>query len=52
MGVPLISPEEVLKFKPAGNAGAITQEFTIPPLIVGVIVEIAEPLVKTNVLIL
>ena len=35
VGVPLISPVEVLKERPAGKAGVIDHEATGPPLAVG-----------------
>jgi hypothetical protein len=48
VGVPLISPVEVSKARPAGSVGEIDQEMTVPPLEVGVAAVIAESLVKVN----
>ena len=38
VGVPLISPVEVSKFRPSGRVGSIDQVTTVPPVSVGVIV--------------
>ena len=47
VGVPLISPVEVSKFRPFGRLGSIDQVTTVPPVSVGVIVDVrAVPLVK------
>ena len=48
VGVPLISPVEVSKARPAGSDGEIAQDMTVPPLDVGVAAVIAESLVKVN----
>ena len=40
VGVPLISPVVVSKFRPSGRVGLIDQVTTIPPVSVGVIVEL------------
>ena len=48
VGVPLISPVEVSKARPAGSDGEIDQDMTVPPLEVGVAAVIAESLVKVN----
>ena len=40
-GVPLISPVEVEKVRPAGKAGVIDHEGTVPPLADGVAVVMA-----------
>tara|TARA_B100000035_G_C20669094_1_gene408810 strand:- start:21 stop:272 length:252 start_codon:yes stop_codon:yes gene_type:complete len=45
-GVPEISPVAVSSERPAGRAGVIDQEVTVPPLEDGVSAVIAEPLVK------
>ena len=43
LGVPLISPFEMSKDKPAGSVGWISQLVTAPPLTVGVTAVIALP---------
>ena len=48
VGVPLMAPLEVLKERPAGSAGLIDQELTVPPLEDGVTVDMAEPLVSVS----
>ena len=48
VGVPLISPVEVSKDKPAGKDGDTDQEVTGPPLVDGVTAVIAVPLVRVN----
>ena len=48
VGVPLISPVEVEKVRPAGSDGETDQETTAPPLEVGVVAVIAESLVSVN----
>ena len=40
VGVPLISPVEVSKFRPFGKLGSIDQVTTVPPVSVGVIVDV------------
>ena len=48
VGVPLISPVEVSKDRPAGSDGKTAQETTVPPPEVGVVAVISVPLVKVN----
>ena len=48
VGVPEISPFEVEKVRPAGSAGVIAHEVTVPPNAVGVAVVIAVPFVSVN----
>jgi len=48
VGVPLITPVEVLKERPVGSDGEIDQEVTVPPLDDGVRVDMAEPLVNVS----
>ena len=48
VGVPLISPVDVLKDSPDGRFGEIDHAVTAPPLDVGVAVVIAVPLVNVN----
>jgi hypothetical protein len=48
VGVPVISPVEVLKVSPAGRDGEIDQLATVPPLDDGVSVVMAEPLVSVR----
>ena len=48
VGVPEISPFEVEKVRPAGSAGVIAQEVTVPPSAEGVAVVIAVPFVSVN----
>ena len=45
VGVPLMTPVEVLSVSPAGRAGKTAYETTPPPLLVGVLFVIAAPLV-------
>ena len=48
VGVPLISPFDVLNDSPAGRLGEIDQEVTVPPLMLGLAVVIAVPFVRVN----
>ena len=48
VGVPLITPVEVLKVRPFGSEGETDQEVTVPPLDDGVKVDMAEPLVNVS----
>jgi len=48
VGVPLITPVEVLKERPVGSDGEIDQEVTVPPLDDGVRVDMAELLVSVS----
>ena len=48
VGVPLISPEEVSRDKPAGSVGDTAHETTVPPLDVGVAAVIDESFVSVN----
>lgn len=48
VGVPLITPVEVLKERPVGSDGEIDHEVTVPPLDDGVRVDMAEPLVNVS----
>ena len=48
VGVPLISPEEVSRDKPAGSDGETDHETTVPPLDVGVAAVIDESFVSVN----
>ena len=48
VGVPLIAPVEESKDKPAGRDGETDHEVTVPPVIDGVTVVIAVPLVNVN----
>ena len=48
VGVPLMAPVEVLKERPDGRVGEIDQEETGPPLLPGVTVLMAEPLVRVS----
>lgn len=48
VGVPLIAPVEESKDKPAGKEGETDHEVTVPPVIDGVTVVIAVPLVNVN----
>ena len=50
LGVPDISPVEVLNTNPLGNAGDIAQVTTAPPLDVGVKLVIAESFVSVRAL--
>jgi len=47
-GVPLISPVEVEKARPAGSDGETAQEMTVPPLEVGVEAVIVVPFVNVT----
>ena len=42
-GVPLIAPVVELKLKPLGIDGLISHEVTLPPLMAGVVVDMAVP---------
>ena len=48
VGVPLITPVEVLRERPVGSDGEIDQEVTVPPLDDGVRVDMAELLVSVS----
>ena len=48
VGVPLISPLDVLNDSPAGRFGEIDQEVTVPPLMLGLTAVIAVPFVRVN----
>ena len=48
VGVPLISPVDVSKDRPAGSVADIDHESTEPPLADGVTAVIAESLVSVN----
>jgi len=48
VGVPLITPVEVLKERPVGSDGEIDHEETVPPLEDGVRFVMAEPLVSVS----
>ena len=48
VGVPLMVPVEESSANPAGRDGETDQEVTGPPLVVGVTVVIAVPLVSVN----
>ena len=48
VGVPLITPVEASRDKPAGRVGDTEYDVTAPPLEVGVAAVIAESLVKVN----
>ena len=48
VGVPLIAPVEESKDKPAGKEGETDHEVTVTPVIDGVTVVIAVPLVNVN----
>ena len=48
VGVPLIVPVEVSNVNPAGTAGEIDQETTVPPVDVGVAFVMAESFVNVN----
>ena len=48
VGVPLITPVEVLKERPVGSDGEIDHEVTVPPLDDGVRVDMAELLVSVS----
>jgi hypothetical protein len=47
VGVPLTTPVEVFRLKPAGSAGLTLYPVTAPPLVVGLSGVIATPFVKT-----
>jgi len=48
VGVPEISPVDVEKLRPAGRAGVIAQEVTVPPLADGDAGVIADPFSRVN----
>ena len=48
VGVPDISPVAVSKVRPVGSAGDIDHESTAPPAALGMLVDIATPLVSVN----
>lgn len=48
VGVPLISPLDVLKDSPAGRLGEIDQDVTVPPLTLGLAAVMAVPFVRVN----
>jgi hypothetical protein len=48
VGVPLITPVDVLKINPAGTDGEIDQETTAPPVDVGVAFVMTESFVNVN----
>ena len=48
VGVPEIAPVVLSKARPAGSAGEIDHEVTVPPLDDGVKVDMAEPLVNVS----
>ena len=48
-GVPLIAPVVESIERPAGREGETDHEVTVPPLVVGVTVVMAVPLVNVNV---
>ena len=48
-GVPLMAPVEESSERPAGREGETDHEVTGPPLVVGVTVVMAVPLVNVNV---
>ena len=48
VGVPLISPVDVLNVKPAGTDGEIDQETTVPPVDDGVAFVMVESFVNVN----
>ena len=45
VGVPLMTPVEVFSVRPAGSAGETEYETTAPPLLVGLLSVVAEPVV-------
>ena len=49
VGVPLIAPVDESSERPDGREGETDQEVTGPPLVVGVTVVMAVPLVSVNV---
>ena len=48
VGVPLMAPVDESSDRPAGNEGETDQVVMAPPLVVGVTVVMAVPLVKVN----
>ena len=51
VGVPLSAPVDESNAKPAGRDGVIDQDVTAPPLLDGVTVVIAVPLVRAKELV-
>ena len=49
VGVPLMAPVDESRERPAGSDGETDHEVTGPPLVVGVTVVMAVPLVNVNV---
>ena len=49
VGVPEMAPVDESRERPAGSDGETDQEVTVPPLVVGVTVVMAVPLVRVNV---
>ena len=48
VGVPLMAPVEVSNERPVGRVAEIDHETTTPPLLPGVTVLMAEPLVRVS----
>ena len=48
VGVPLITPVEVSRARPAGSDGETDHDTTVPPLDVGAAADIAESFVNVN----
>ena len=48
MGVPEIAPVEESSDNPAGSEGDTDHEVTVPPLVVGVTVDMVVPLVSVS----
>tara|TARA_B100000674_G_scaffold436994_1_gene397514 strand:- start:8 stop:268 length:261 start_codon:yes stop_codon:yes gene_type:complete len=48
VGVPLMAPSDEANERPAGSEGETDQDVTVPPVVVGVVVVMAVPLVKVN----
>ena len=48
VGVPLMAPVDESSDRPAGSEGETDHEVTVPPLVVGVTVDMVVPLVKEN----
>ena len=44
-----MAPSEAAKERPDGKAGEMDQVVTVPPVVVGVVVVMAVPLVRVNV---
>ena len=49
VGVPLMAPSDEASERPDGRDGETDHEVTVPPVVVGVTVVMAVPLVKVNV---